>query len=174
MCTNPIYMVSLYAHSPRRLNSKGLLVALLALLSLALSSQDIFAGEKSSEANKTSLTKPEHSQTQKGEKPSWLDSKETLDSLGRQDEPSGTLLQMVVYSVIIVVLGVGAIVVIKKLLPKIQRSGGRNLSIIETAHISPRSSVHLLRVGTKKYLISRSGDGVSLLAEVTQALSDEQ
>ncbi len=90
------------------------------------------------------------------------------------DGPGDALLKMVLYSLLIVVLGVLALVVLKRLLPKIQRSAGKNLSIIETAYISPRSSVHLLRVGTKKYLISRSGDGVSLLAEVTQALSDEQ
>ncbi len=173
MCTTPIYMGSLYVHLPRRFALKGLLTAFLAVLTLALPARQILAADPTPEANKDSLTKPDDSQTHKSEKAPWLDSKKPLDSFKTDKAPGGALLTMVVYSLIIVVLGVAAVLVIKKLLPRIQRSAGKNLSIVETAYISPRSSVHLLRVGTKKYLISRSGDGVSLLAEVTQALPDE-
>ncbi len=174
MCSTPIYMGSLYVHLRRRFDSKGLLIALLATLAVALPTPSIIGAEPTPQANKDSLTKPDDSQTQKSENPAWLDSKKPLDSFNTDKGPGGALLTMIVYSLIIVVLGVAAVLVIKKLLPRIQRSAGKNLSIIETAYISPRSSVHLLRVGTKKYLISRSGDGVSLLAEVTQALDDEE
>jgi len=174
MCTTPIYMGSLYVHLPCRFDSKGLLTAFLAVLTLALPAGHVLAENSTPDSKKDTLTESEDSQMQKSEKAPWLDSKKPLDSFNTDKGPGGALLTMIVYSLIIVVLGVAAVLVIKKLLPKIQRSAGKNLSIIETAYISPRSSVHLLRVGTKKYLISRSGEGVSLLAEVTQALDDEE
>ena len=174
MCVTPIYMDSLYVHLPRRFASKGLLTAFLAVLTLALQASHVLGANSTPDSKKDTLTESEDAQTQKGWKLPRSDNKDPVGGLGREDDAGGALRQMIVYSLIIVVLGVAAVLVIKKLLPRIHRSAGKNLSIIETAYISPRSSVHLLRVGTKKYLISRSGDGVSLLAEVTQALPDEQ
>ncbi len=174
MCFTPIYMDSLYVHLPRRFASKGLLTAFLAVLTLAFPARHVLGENSTPDSKKASLTKPQDAQTQKGWKLPRSDNKDLVGGLGREDDAGGALRQMIVYSVIIVALGVAAVLIIKKLLPRIHRSAGKNLSIIETAYISPRSSVHLLRVGTKKYLISRSGDGVSLLAEVTQALDDEE
>ena len=164
MCTAPVYMDSLYVHLSCRFGRKGLLVAFLVLLTLGMGVCEAMAAEPTSEVEKAS-------QMEK----SWrLGSGKGFSVLDNDDKPGGTLQTMIVYSMIILVLGVGAVLVVKKLLPRIQRSAGKNLSIIETAYISPRSSVHLLRVGTKKYLISRSGEGISLLAEVTQALEDAE
>ena len=176
MCTIPRYMGSLYVHSPRGLGWKGLLITslLAVVVVVTMSSRWGFAAEKGSETDKKGPAVSDNSQVKRDGRMPWAGNNKIPGFIDGQDDGRGALTQMLVYSVIIVILGVVAIVVIKKFLPKIQRSGGKNLSIIETAYISPRSSVHLLGVGTKKYLISRSGEGVSLLAEVTEAVSDEQ
>ncbi len=174
MCIILMYMGFMYVHSPRIFGWKGLSVAFLGLLLLSLGVRESVAAEPSADVPKNTLSKSQDSETKQGEKsPLWGNEKRTYVG-DNGDDGGGALQMMVVYSVIILVLGVGAVLVVKKLLPKIQRSAGKNLSIIETAYISQRNSVHLLKVGRKKYLIARSGDGISLLAEVTQALDDQE
>ena len=174
MCVTPVYMGSLYVHLPRRLASKGLLTAFLALLTLAFPARHIPGAEPACKVQKDTLSKGQDTEANQAEKSLRLGIEKRLYVPDNDDGPGDALLKMALYSLLIVVLGVLALVVLKRLVPKIQRSAGKNLSIIETAYISPRSSIHLLRAGTRKYLISRSGDGLSLLAEVTQALHDEE
>lgn len=174
MCIILMYMGFMYVHSPRILVWKGLSLAFLALLALGLGVREAVAAEPSADVKKNTLSKSPDSGANQNETP-WRLGSEKRSYVGDDgDDGGGALQTMVVYSVIILVLGVGAVLVVKKLLPKIQRSAGKNLSIIETAYVSPRNSVHLLKVGRKKYLIARSGDGISLLAEVTQALDDQE
>ncbi len=173
MCIMLMYMGSLYAHSRVRFGGKGLLVVFLALLGMGLGVCDVLAQGPTSDAKQDGGVSSEDTQAQDEKKPFWLGGQKHIDRLGSQDETDGALQTMIVYSVIILVLGVVAVLVVKRVLPKIQRSAGKNISILETVYISPRSSVHLLRVGTKKYLVSRSGEGVCLLADVTEALPVE-
>lgn len=173
MCITPTHMGSLYAYSPRRSTSKGLLTFFLAVLSVAFPARHILAENPIPGSKKDTVTKSGDPQTQKPEKEPWSGLPKPLNGLNYDKAPQNLLLRMVIYCLLIVVLAVLAVVVLKKLVPRIQRSSGKNLLILETTYVAPRSSLHLLRVGTKKYLLSRSGDGLSLLAEVTQALDDE-
>lgn len=85
----------------------------------------------------------------------------------------GNLLWQMIASIIaIAVLGGACYLVIKKLLPRIGRPTGRNVRLVETTWIGPNKSVHLLKVGRETLLVASSRDRVSMLANVTAALSD--
>ena len=80
---------------------------------------------------------------------------------------SGPLLRMLAYLLIILVLGAVGILVVKRLVPRLAPSAGRNVSVLETIHLGPRKSVYLLSVGDRRFLIAGTREKVSMLAEVT-------
>jgi len=77
---------------------------------------------------------------------------------------------------VMVVLFIGgvAILVIKKVLPRLAVSPGslgkRQVKVLETTYIGPRKALHLVQVGQKKFLLSAAAEHVTLLADVTAAL----
>jgi flagellar biogenesis protein FliO len=84
--------------------------------------------------------------------------------------PSGDLTRHLLSSAFIVlVLGAVCYAVMKKVVPRIQSRGGRNIHILETAHLGPQKTVHLLKVGEATYLVASTRDRVSLLAEIPPA-----
>lgn len=85
-----------------------------------------------------------------------------------QAESGNNLAKKLLISILlIVVLGVAAIYVSKKFLPRITNASGRKIRIIETVHLAPNKAVHLLRVGTQQLLIASSKEGICFLTEVT-------
>jgi flagellar biogenesis protein FliO len=82
------------------------------------------------------------------------------------------LARMVASLAVLAVLGVVAYVLLKKVLPRVRRPGGRNVSVLETSYVGPRKAVHLLKVGRRKLLIASSRDAVCLLADVSDAVDD--
>lgn len=90
------------------------------------------------------------------------------------------LARMLAAMVVILVLGVLAIVVIKRVLPRINRirPGGKRVSVAETVYLGPRKSLHLVQVGGRKLLIASTKEQISMLADVTggfeQILEDKQ
>lgn len=87
---------------------------------------------------------------------------------------SGEMLWKMMASLMVLgVLAIAAWVLLRKVLPRIGRSAGRNVQLLETTYLGPRKAVHLLRVGRKRLLVSSSREGVCLLADVTDAVEDE-
>lgn len=85
-----------------------------------------------------------------------------------QAESGNDLAKKLLISILlIVVLGVAAIYVSRKFLPRITNAPGRKIRIIETVHLAPNKAVHLLRVGTQQLLIASSKEGICFLTEVT-------
>ncbi len=74
--------------------------------------------------------------------------------------------------VFVIVLGVAAIYVSKKLLPKLAARPGREIRIIETVHLGPRKAVHLIEVGKRRFLIGSTNENIRKLAEVTAGFRD--
>ena len=74
--------------------------------------------------------------------------------------------------VLVAVLGVAAIYVSKKLLPRITNLPGKEIQIAETVHLGPRKTLHLLRIGNQWLLIGSTNDNITKLADVTDALAD--
>jgi flagellar biosynthetic protein FliO len=67
----------------------------------------------------------------------------------------------------LVVLGVAAIYVSKKFLPKITKLPGKEIRIAETVHLGPRKAVHLLEVGERRFLIGSTNENITRLADLT-------
>ena len=68
---------------------------------------------------------------------------------------------------LVIVLGAAAIYISKKLLPKITRLPGKEIHIVETVHLGPRKTVHLLKIGGRKLLIGSTNENITRLADVT-------
>ena len=69
--------------------------------------------------------------------------------------------------IFVVVLGVAAIYVSKKLLPQIAKLPGKEIRIIETVHLGPRKALHLLEIGNRRFLIGSTNENVTKLADIT-------
>ena len=64
-------------------------------------------------------------------------------------------------------LGAGVVYVSKKLLPKISNLPGKQIRVIETHHLGPRKSIHLIAVGSRRLLIGSTNETITMLADVT-------
>ena len=80
--------------------------------------------------------------------------------------------KMVLSILLVVVLGVAAIYISKKLLPKITNLPGKEIRIVETVHLGPRKAVHLLEIGDRRFLISSTNENITKLADITGTLTD--
>lgn len=76
---------------------------------------------------------------------------------------------MLAASLLVAVLGFAAFVTVRKLLPKIRPGAGKQICVLETAHLGPRRAVYLLRVGSMKLLLGTSREGLVKLEDVTAA-----
>jgi flagellar biogenesis protein FliO len=73
---------------------------------------------------------------------------------------------------LIVALGATAIYTSKKLIPKITKLSGKEIHIVETAHIGQRRAMHLLKIGDRMLLVGSTNESITKLADVTKALSN--
>jgi len=94
--------------------------------------------------------------------------KAVSDQVGN-DLGRGELFLKMMFSVVLVLaLGAAAAYVSKKVLPRITNLPGKEIRILETAHLGPRKSVHLLRIGNQRLLIGSTNESITMLADVTE------
>ncbi|MHC4294568.1 MAG: flagellar biosynthetic protein FliO [Planctomycetota bacterium] len=127
-------------------------------------------------ATAPALTAPPVSETPGAQKLSEI----MRDSKARKgaeplDDGVGVMFEMLGYVLVIVILGVIAIIVVKKVLPRIGVGvpSGKRISTLETVYLGPRKTVHLLQVGRRRILVGSSRDGISMLSDVSGAFDDE-
>ena len=70
--------------------------------------------------------------------------------------------------VFIIILGAAALFMTKKFLPKIAKLQGKEIRVIETVHLGPRKSVHLLEIGSRRFLIGSTNENIRKLADLTE------
>jgi flagellar biogenesis protein FliO len=75
--------------------------------------------------------------------------------------------------VVLIVIGTAAIYAAKKWLPKIGLAKGRHIAVMESVQLAPNRAVHLIQVGSQRFLLGSSNESVRMLADVTLALLDE-
>ena len=80
--------------------------------------------------------------------------------------------KMMLSVLLVVSLGVVAIYISRKVLPRITNLPGREIHITETVHLGPRKAVHLLRIGNQWLLVGSTNENITKLADVTDAMSD--
>jgi flagellar biosynthetic protein FliO len=81
-------------------------------------------------------------------------------------------LRAVVAVLFVLALVVGAVYVSKRLLPKITNLPGREIRIIETVHLGPRKAVHIIELGSRRFLIGSTSENVTKLADLGGDLTD--
>jgi flagellar biogenesis protein FliO len=81
-------------------------------------------------------------------------------------------VKMMLSVLLVVALGVAAVYISRKVLPRINNLPGKQICILETAHLGPRKAVHLVKVGAQKLLIGSTHESITTLANVTDALTD--
>ena len=81
-------------------------------------------------------------------------------------------LKMILSVLIVVILGVAAVYISKRFLPKIPRLSERDIKIAESISLGPNKTVHLLEVGRRKILVGSTNENITMLADVTDALTD--
>ena len=93
----------------------------------------------------------------------------------RQSDSAGSrelFYKMVLSVLLVVALGVAAIYVSKKLLPKITNLPGKEIRIVETVHLGPRKAVHMLEIGDRRFVIGSTNENITKLADITGTLTD--
>ncbi|UCF42304.1 MAG: flagellar biosynthetic protein FliO [Planctomycetota bacterium] len=80
--------------------------------------------------------------------------------------------KLMVSVLLVIALGVAAIYASKRLLPKITNLPGRKIHVIETVHLGPRKSVHLVKIGNQRILIGSTNESITKLADINDAFSE--
>jgi len=95
-------------------------------------------------------------------------------TFGRQDDDFGKVVAQSLGAVfLILLLGALAILVVKRLLPRIGVTQGRRIRVLETVYLGPRRSLHMVRIGDRILLIGGAHDGLSLLSDLTGFVSPD-
>jgi flagellar biogenesis protein FliO len=89
-------------------------------------------------------------------------------------DSSQALRTLVTSTVVILVIGVGAMYLAKKVMPKVSAAMGKELRVVESISLGPRKHVYVVKVGTRKLLIGGANEAVTFLADVTEALGESQ
>ena len=77
--------------------------------------------------------------------------------------------KMLLSILVVIGLGIAVVYVSKKLLPKISNLPGKQIRVIETHHLGPRKSIHLIAAGSRRLLIGSTNDRITMLADVTDS-----
>ncbi len=95
-----------------------------------------------------------------------------LENVGQNTLDTGDALKTLVTSIlVIVVFGVAAVYVAKKVMPKVSAAMGKELRVVESIGLGPRKQVYILKVGSKKLLIGAANESITFLADITEATS---
>lgn len=92
--------------------------------------------------------------------------------LGNNVSTGDLFFKMMLMVVLVVVLGAAAIYLSRKLLPRFTQLSGKRIRVVETVHLGPRKTVHLLKIGNRQLLIGATNENIASLADVTDALSE--
>jgi flagellar biogenesis protein FliO len=136
---------------------KKRLVLLGLLLAVSIVGQILLRpclGESSTSVRPDSSTQPSGSWNPQSDKP--------VDSL--QNKLTSRLFLMLGF---IAVAGVGVWYFVKKMNTSWAGAKDGQLQIVETMHLGPRKTIHIIRAGKKRLLIGNSNEGIRLLADLT-------
>lgn len=94
--------------------------------------------------------------------------------LSRETQAFDSLIRTFFYMLAFVAfIGIGAWLLCRKF--SCSRTGdGQTIRMGETVRMGPRKALHLIRVGEKTFLISSSGDTLSLLADVSGCVNSAE
>ena len=81
-------------------------------------------------------------------------------------------LKMMLSVGLVIALGIGALYLSKRVLPKVTHAAGREIRVIETTYLGPRKALHLVEVANQRLLIASTSDHITTLAHISDAWLD--
>jgi len=96
-----------------------------------------------------------------------------LPGAGNRFEASELFFKMIILVLIVITLGIGGSYLTKKLGKRLAGISGREIQIIETAHLGSRKALHLIRIGRRRLLIGSANDNITVLADLGEASEQE-
>jgi len=87
-------------------------------------------------------------------------------------DADGLFFKMILMVLVVVVFGVAAIYLSKKVLPKFSRLPGKRIQVCETVHLGPRKAIHLIKIDEQTLLIGSTNENITKLADITGRLSE--
>lgn len=90
------------------------------------------------------------------------------------DTDRSKLIRQFGYAIFLVmILGVGAFYVTRKLIPRLSTSRGKEIAVVETISLGPNKNLHLVEVGeNRRLLLGSTSQSINLLAHVGDPVSD--
>ena len=88
------------------------------------------------------------------------------------DPGSGIYSDLLRAILFVVVLGAAAIYASRKLLPRITNLPGKEVRVVETVYLGPRKAVHVLEVGSRRFLVGSTNENITKLADITDELAE--
>ena len=88
------------------------------------------------------------------------------------DPSSGMYSDLLRAILFVVVLGGAAIYASRKLLPRITNLPGKEVRVVETVYLGPRKAVHVLEVGSRRFLVGSTNENITKLADITDELAE--
>lgn len=84
----------------------------------------------------------------------------------------GLFLRMMLSVGIVIGLGVAAVFLSRRVLPRMANAAGREIRIIETTGLGPRRALHLVEVGNQRLLIASTAESITMLTPLYDAPLD--
>jgi flagellar biosynthetic protein FliO len=81
-------------------------------------------------------------------------------------------LKMMLSVGLVVSLGIGALYLSRKVLPKVTNTTGKEIRVLETTYLGPRKALHLVEVANQRLLIASTSDHITTLAHISDAWVD--
>jgi len=103
---------------------------------------------------------------------SFLDDSDLTESRSLGLDNGQLFLKMMGSVVLVIVLGVAALYLSKRVLPKVTNAAGKEIRVVETAYLGPRKALHLVEIGNQKLLIGSTNENIATLAHVGDAWLD--
>ena len=104
---------------------------------------------------------------------SFLNDPNSTALRGVSPDDGGLVVRMMVAVGVVIALGVAALYVSKRVLPRMAHPAGREIHVVETSYLGPRKALHLVEVGGQRWLIASTNDNVSMLAPVGDPWLDD-
>ena len=97
-------------------------------------------------------------------------SKSFLDDLDLDDDVNPGIreaaIKLALAILMVIVLGAATIYLSRKILPRFSGMTGKNIKVVETVHLGPRKSVHLLKIGNQQILVGSTNENITKLADI--------
>lgn len=93
--------------------------------------------------------------------------------LPQNSSTSEAVRTLMISIVVLIVIGTAAIYAAKKWLPKVGMAKGKHIAVMESVQLAPNRAVHLIQIGSQRFLLGSANESVRMLADVTLALTDD-